>query len=140
MHIDAAAMGLPAAEPCAAKSVDARTTHGLMRVDHARMETRQRRDDLEGRARWILASDSAILQRLILCPRDLRPSRRIDFEHDLVGVEGWRGGERKNSACDDVEYNDRGDPMLLQPVLCDALKMMVEAENEVLAAHARRRA
>ena len=134
------AVALPAAEIVTAEEKTAGTGHALLRRDDAGLEPCERGHDLEGRARGILAAKRAILERMIDVPRELLPLRQIDLERDLVGIEGGIRRHDHDPAGQGVEHDDGGDAQVLDALVGDLLQLLVDGENEVLAAHARRRA
>ena len=134
------AVALPAAEIVTPEGKTAGTGHALFGGDDAGLEPCERGHDLEGRAGGILTAERAILERMIHILGELLPLREIDVEGDLVGIEGGIGRHDDDPAGHDVEHDDGGDAQALDALMSDFLQLLIDGENEVLAARACRRA
>ena len=121
MHVDAAAVALPAAETMAREHIAAGARHVLVRRDDARFEAGESGHHLEGRARRIDAAQRAILQGMILVPAKRLPPVEIDLEGHVVGIEGGVRGHHQDRAGDCVEHDDGGDAQALDPLQRDRL-------------------
>ena len=122
---------LPAVELVVAELNGAVAGDFVVRPGHAALEGRERGQQLERRARRVLAADRLVDQGRVGAARELAPGVLGEAVGERARVEGRHRGERQHVPGLDVEDHDRSALLGAQPLVDIALQVEVDGEVEV---------